>query len=187
MISWNRLRTAPSVASAVLCVIIPKLHSSLITLPTEITSGDSESSQERVRLIYQPLLWAFLRLNLKSSDDIGAHYGGMKGGAGFGSNSRGGGIDLSSPYDNDGEMEDSDVESLTRRRSIHMLKLIIEQEYEVNKVLQRSADSEQTWSRILVWKKFILCFENLEMEVRCTFSFLLSEHICSSPNLFVCC
>lgn len=168
--SWNRLRTAPSVASAVLCILIPNLHSSLITLPTKVASSDGESL-ERVRLIYQPLLWDFLRLNLKSSDDIGANYGGMKGGVGFGNNSRGRNIDLSSPYDNDGEMEDSDVESLTRRRSIHMLKLIIDKEYEVNKVLQKSADGENAWSRILVWKKFILCFESLEMEVSCMFFF----------------
>ena len=131
------------------------------------------------RLIYQPLLWEFLRLNLKSSEYIGADYGGMKGGAGFGSNSRGGMIDLSSPYENDGEMEDCDVDSLTRRRSIHMLKLIIDKEYETNKSSRKNDQCDNTWERILIWKKFILCFESLEMEVR-SFSSFWSNQITSS-------
>jgi len=132
-------------------------------LPVKVSSNKDENV-EKVKLIYQPYLWNFLRFNLKSSNDISADYSGMKGGSSFGNNSRGGNVDVSSPYDNDGEMEDSDVETLTRRRSIHMLKLIIDKEYEMKQVLQRSVESGKTWMRILIWKKFILCFESLEME-----------------------
>ena len=76
----------------------------------------------------------------------------------------------SNPYlDDDNGMEHENIGQLVRRRSIYVLRLLIETEYDaMSKSKQMEGYTHQQLqevkSKITVWKKYISCFEALEME-----------------------
>ncbi len=97
----------------------------------------------------------------------------LRGGGGGGGTSLSNGNNGNPYLDDDNGMEDGNIGQLVRRRSIHILRLLIEKEYDdVSNTKQNNPHTggytyqqvQEVKSRITVWKKYILCFEALEME-----------------------
>ena len=121
---------------------------------------------QTVRLSQHPAFWNFIKKALHSEATINVDSRGMKGGGTFLARS---GND--NPYSDDNGMEDDNVGQLVRRRSIHILHLLIEKEsneLSQNQTKSKSSQSQQEVqqlkTKIATWKKYILCFEALEME-----------------------
>jgi hypothetical protein len=177
--STKRENTAPSIASGILCIIVQNISSLLLPLKAKSDSQQHlDSDSDSVRLIQHPIFWNFIKKALNSEATISVDSRGMKGGGAF--LSRGGivgGNSVDNPYNsNDDGMEDENVGQLVRRRSIHVLRLLIEKEYSELVGGGRKSNSnskpnqsqiqqlQELKSRIATWKKYILCFEALEME-----------------------
>jgi tRNA G18 (ribose-2'-O)-methylase SpoU len=70
---------------------------------------------------------------------------------------------------------DTDVDQMVRRRAIHILSIVIDKKYHEMKAKEKGGDhdhdnddadaDEEDRMRIDTWKKYIMCFEALEMEV----------------------
>ena len=165
--SWDK--AAPSVASALLCIL----------------AGVEQETE--TPMIQQSIFWNFIQASLTSSTTsregtaLGSDARGRKGGTGTGTGENG---SISNPYQNGGEADttgtelgghgddsDADVDQMVRRRAIHILSIVINSEYdEISKkskgpkVTGKSGENRYR-ERIAIWKKYVLCFEALEMEV----------------------
>ncbi len=165
----NRASTAPSVASGILCIIVEHIYSLPLPLTTAITTTAGEEPLPPVRLVQHKQFWNFIQKALNCQSSINVDHRGMKGGGTF--VARGGGDGSgdhnNNPYNDDSGMEDGNVGQLVRRRSIHILRLLIEKEYD-DLFSNQSSGSDQEQQKlktiITTWKKYILCFEALEME-----------------------
>ena len=135
----------PAVVTGIFSVITP----SIISLPLCI---QSLSNKEEVgSLVRHKLLWDFIQSSLISFKD-------MKGESGRSCKSQ-----VLDGYED--EIDDNDgacTDQIVRRRSIYVLGLLIDQEWTH---LRNSGKSSSQQISISIWKKFVLCFEALEMEV----------------------
>ena len=163
--SWER--AAPSVASALLCSLAGKIHSLPLSVPSHRLPEKTATNE---CIIQHFTFWKFIQSSLHSGDGSdgtetmnGSEARGMKGGGGFSSKT-------TNPYHDD-DLEDSAVDQMVRRRAIHILSCIIDAEHDnakARKISTASKDEQELMrvyhQRIAIWKKYILCFEALEME-----------------------
>ena len=155
------MNTAPSVASGVLCIIVPCISS--LKLQVKQSTNKHTDDSLKVRLAQHPQFWKFIKKALHSEATISVDSRGMKGGGTFLARSN------DNPYSNETGMEDDNVGQLVRRRSIHILRLLIEKEYDdLARNFTKSKESSQQFqslkSKLTIWKKYVICFEALEME-----------------------
>ena len=167
--NWDQV--SPMVATSMLCILLPTFRK--MDLPT--TTDDSTNEPSRRRPIYQPNLWHLIRTCLsKCSDFVNLDSGGR--GTSLLSNSHG------NYDDNDGNMDvdRASMDQLLRRRSAHMLQLMIEYERELckkggsgkkgkknkkdNQTITTLSSASNEDNEIDIWMKYALCFEMLEME-----------------------
>ncbi len=160
--SWEK--TASSVSSALLCVMASEIHSTQLILPT----GRESTQNARVTIIQHPTFWNFIQTSLTTGNEI---IPGTKGGVGFHGHSK----SIFNPYQHNREgvegnlMEidyesDADVDQMVRRRAIHVLSIVIDKMSQEMKGMKSGSVSEKDRGNIDVWKKYIMCFEALEME-----------------------
>ena len=98
-----------------------------------------------------PALWEFVRTTLQRMGGGDGQQGGMKTGGAFSST---------------GAAADADagaVDQILRRRAIHILGLLVESEERKSKGGGGGGSSEDR-ELILSWKKFVMCYEALELE-----------------------
>ena len=59
-----------------------------------------------------------------------------------------------------------DDHMLVRRRTIHIMQLLIDREHLLNLSMtpQQKNDKKYDHNMVVIWKKYLLCFEALEME-----------------------
>eukprot|EP00554_Chaetoceros_debilis_P003945 CAMPEP_0194083230 /NCGR_PEP_ID=MMETSP0149-20130528/8516_1 /TAXON_ID=122233 /ORGANISM="Chaetoceros debilis, Strain MM31A-1" /LENGTH=1880 /DNA_ID=CAMNT_0038765579 /DNA_START=117 /DNA_END=5759 /DNA_ORIENTATION=+ len=168
-----------SVASGLLCALVDNIHSLPLSIPKHRRSNDANVKQARI--IQHPTFWSFVQNSLTSGDDfnLGIDNVGMKGGAAFTSNMTSGAGNVSAghfnPYEDEGAAN-YDVDQMVRRRAIHILRTVIDREYDIIQKKRRGnqnggnkeaavPESIELFKRVELWKKYILCFETLEIEV----------------------
>jgi hypothetical protein len=135
------------------------------------------------RPVFQPSIWALIRQSLKRCADTDSFGGedGAFGGRGTSLLSRGA-RDVSSNFGYDDDVSTYDraaIDQLLRRRSAHIMRLLIEYERESllrngsrkgkgkgRQQQQGSQDGSIDKQKLAdMWMKYILCFEMLEMEI----------------------
>ncbi len=176
-------------ATAILCILLPSFRG--IELPTvSATAGDknhdasSSPPPPPCRPVFQPSVWALIRQSLKRCGDTDSFGGedGAFGGRGTSLLSRGA-RDGGSTFGYDDEVSTYDraaIDQLLRRRSAHILRLLIE--YERDSLLRNGSKKKgkgkgrqqqqgsqdgsiDKQKRADMWMKYVLCFEMLEMEI----------------------
>ena len=168
-------------ATAILCILLPSFRSK--DLPTVPVTTDKIylSSFPSCRPVFQPSLWTLIRQSLKrcgDTDSFGGGEGGQSGGRGTSLLSRGArdGSSAFAAYDDDDvtAYDRAAIDQLLRRRSAHIVRLLIE--YERDSMLRNgskkwgegreskhgSIDNQKLAD---MWIKYVLCFEMLEMEI----------------------
>lgn len=145
---YNLNRVVRTVVSAILCVLVSISHVHYHCFPCDESDGDQPK-----RLIDHPTFWNFIFQSLKSRNLQQQKSGGF--------NASNAAI-MSS-------MNESyyDVDQMVRRRAIHILGSVIsEQEKSAQNEQEgkRFVQNDQYLERILLWKKYVLVFEALEME-----------------------
>ena len=188
-----RNNVAPMAATSILCILLPTFRS--MELPTNFNSDKTTTEQEvaaRSRPAYQSSVWMMIRNCLgrcgESDNFGGSARGGGDGNGDDGSGAKGRGVShivVSSYQDGqDGNsMDDSEgydraaMDQLLRRRSAHVLRIMIEYERELllksappkgRKVVNSSPNDNSSDSAAQLaelWTKYVLCFEMLEMEI----------------------
>ena len=171
-----RGNVAPMTATAILCILLPSFRG--MELPTVAASENGDNDTQKCRPVFQPSIWTLVRQSLKrcgDTDSFGGE-GGDSGGRGTSLLSRGArdGGSAALGYDNDVSSYDSAaIDQLLRRRSAHILRLLIEYERDTllrnrpkkkGKGQQQGGQDEQQKSADM-WMKYVLCFEMLEMEI----------------------
>ncbi len=171
-------QVADSVASGMLCALVSNIHTLPLAIPNH-RKTPGVKTDGHAKIVQHPTFWAFVKKSLTSGDSVtlGTENRGMKGGGGFTSHMIDGNVSSQkktfNPYQ-DEEMEDCDVDQdqLVRRRAIHVLRTVIDQEYDIlqnerrSKKAKNGSDSSlELFKRVELWKKYILCFETLEIEV----------------------
>ena len=161
--TWEK--AAPSVASALLCILAGSIHDLTLTIPESYR----DSIETSATLSEMRIFWEFLQTCLSSGSDDNSKMDstkGMRGGGGFTQTKK-----QKNPYQ-DGTVEDTDVDQMVRRRGIHILSCVMEAETRKCKSALKndiSNDEQQMWkaynNRINLWKKYVMVFEALEMEV----------------------
>lgn len=147
-------------ASGVLCIVTPYISSLLLPF-AQYSDSYVGVGCETVRLAQHPVFWQFIKKSLHSEATISVDSRGMKGGGAFVARNN------DNPYSEESGIEDENVGQLVRRRSIHVLRLLIDKEYDdVSSASSSNAGSQLQLlkSKITIWKKYIICFEALEME-----------------------
>ena len=152
-----RDQVAPMVATSILCILLPTFRK--MNLPADIIS-----SEERCRPIFQPSVWRLIRDCLGRCGDSD-----LQSGRGTSLLSRGGtGGEESNEY-----YDVAMTDQLLRRRSAHVMRLMIEYERECltgtgKKSKKKMKGKNQLQSGVSLqldlWMKYVLCFEMLEME-----------------------
>eukprot|EP00978_Attheya_sp_CCMP212_P006498 scaffold14942_cov47-Attheya_sp.AAC.1 len=165
---------APTVASAILCTVLP----SIVSCPLPSNSG---TTMTRVRPAQNPLVWDFLSRCLgRGSEAWDGDLANGKGGF-----ARGGG----SKDDVDNDTSPEAVNQILRRRGVHFLQILMTGEMSLVQKKKNQDDDDPVvqkaqLERIATWKKYALCFEALEME---TESHLVDQIWDTVAELFAVC
>mmetsp|Transcript_24347 Transcript_24347/g.53793 ORF Transcript_24347/g.53793 Transcript_24347/m.53793 type:complete len:1948 (+) Transcript_24347:175-6018(+) len=133
---------APMIATGILCSSIQGLAA--YNLSSSPLSG-STTTDGKIPLSHSTFLWEFIKTTLQRMGD--GQQGGMKTGGSFASTGLAADADAAA------------IDQILRRRAIHILRLLVEYE-EKNRMSASAAGREL----VLTWKKYVLCFEALEME-----------------------
>eukprot|EP00984_Skeletonema_dohrnii_P037088 scaffold38760_cov228-Skeletonema_dohrnii-CCMP3373.AAC.3 len=172
-------------ATAILCILLPSFRGiELPTVPATGDNNDDHASSPLCRPVFQPSVWALIRQSLKrcgDTDSFGGD-GGDSGGRGTSLLSRGARDGGSSTFGYDDDVSTYDraaIDQLLRRRSAHILRLLIE--YERDSLLRNGSKKKgkgkgrqgkdrqdgriDKQKRAEMWMKYVLCFEMLEMEI----------------------
>mmetsp|Transcript_31827 Transcript_31827/g.64339 ORF Transcript_31827/g.64339 Transcript_31827/m.64339 type:complete len:1966 (-) Transcript_31827:24-5921(-) len=181
--NWESV--APMTATAILCILLPSFRGmELPTVPATGDNNDNHASSTVCRPVFQPSVWALIRQSLKrcgDTDSFGGD-GGDSGGRGTSLLSRGARDGGSSTFGYDDDVSTYDraaIDQLLRRRSAHILRLLIE--YERDTLLRSGSKKKgkgkgrqgkdnqdgriDKQKRGDMWMKYVLCFEMLEMEI----------------------
>jgi tRNA G18 (ribose-2'-O)-methylase SpoU len=147
-------RITPSIMSAILCAFmsVPHVHSH------SFRYDEGGIEQQPKQMIHQPIFWNFIFQSLKSQNSQQQKSGGFNASK----------VAVSSTMN---ESSYCDVDQMVRRRAIHILGLVISEQEEVHQKNVRQNEPNQRYihndlylQRILLWKKYVLVFEALEME-----------------------
>lgn len=97
-------------------------------------------------------LWEFVKTTLQRMGDGDGQQGAMKTGGAFSSTGLAADADAGA------------VDQILRRRAIHILGLLVESEEKGKAMGGGGSSSAENRELILIWKKFVMCYEALELE-----------------------
>ena len=166
-------------ATAILCILLPSFRG--MELPTVPSTDVVSFSSPPCRPVFQPSVWTLIRQSLKRCGDTDGDSGG-RGTSLLSRGARDGGSSTFGYGDDDDDVSTYDcaaIDQLLRRRSAHLLRLLIE--YERDNLVRKNGpkkgkgkgrqqqesqdDSIDKQKRADIWMKYVLCFEMLEMEI----------------------